>query len=135
MLPLSYPGRWRIAGVLLLIGVLVTAMMPAVFPWSGELEARWLQLSDKWLHGITFAFLAVWYSGQFAPRSYWWLAVGLLAFGALIEFCQSLVTYRTAETGDLVADMLGIVAGLILAVIGLGGWSLRAEDWMRKRFG
>lgn len=135
MLPLSYPGRWRIAGVLLLVGVLATAMMPAVFPWSGGFGAHWLQLSDKWLHGITFAFLAVWYSGQFARRSYWWLATGLLVFGTLIEFCQSLVTYRTAETGDLIADMLGIVVGLILAYIGLGGWSLRAEDWMQKRFG
>jgi len=110
-------------------------MMPAVFPWPEELGSQWLQLSDKWLHGITFAFLAVWYSGQFARRSYWWLALALLAFGALIEFCQSLVTYRTAETGDLIADMLGIGGGLILALIGLGGWSLRAEDWMQEKFG
>ncbi len=135
MLPLSYPGRWRIAGVLLLLVVLATAMMPAVFPWSGDIGPGWLQLSDKWLHGITFAFLAVWYSGQFARRSYWSLAVGLLLFGALIEFCQSLVTYRTAESGDLVADILGIAVGLTLAFVGLGGWSLRAEDWMHRKFG
>lgn len=135
MLPLSYPGRWRVAGLLLLIGVLGVAMMPALFPWSGDSGSQWLQLSDKWLHGITFAFLAVWYSGQFARRSYGWLAVALVAFGGLIEFCQSLVSYRTAETGDLVADILGVGSGLILALIGAGGWSLRAEDWMQKKFG
>ncbi len=135
MLPLSYPGRWRFAGLLLLIGVLGFAMMPALFPWSGDSGPRWLPLSDKWLHGITFAFLAVWYSGQFARRSYGWLAVALVAFGGLIEVCQSLVSYRTAETGDLIADILGVGCGLILALIGAGGWSLRAEDWMQKKFG
>ncbi|MGI9202573.1 MAG: VanZ family protein [Woeseiaceae bacterium] len=135
MLPLSYPGRWKIAGALLLLGVLAVAMMPALFPWPDKPGVRWLQLSDKWLHGITFAFLAVWYSGQFARRSYGWLAMALIAFGGLIEFCQSLVSYRTAETGDLIADVLGIGGGLIIAFIGAGGWSLRAEDWIQRKFG
>lgn len=135
MLPLSHPRRWKIAGLLLLVGVLVIAIMPAINPWPANYSPRWLNISDKWLHGITFAFLAVWYSGQLAKSAYLWLAAGLVAFGTFIEMCQALITYRTAETGDLIADILGIGAGLMLALIGLGGWSLRAEDWMRKYFG
>ena len=85
-------------------------------------------LSDKWLHGIMFASMVVWYSGQYARRSYWFLALGLLAFGLLIEFCQSLVSYRTADSGDLIADILGILVGLAIALVGLGGWSARVES-------
>ncbi len=134
MLSLQYQRRWTIAGVLLLIVVLAAAMAPELFPTSGT-GAPWLKLSDKWLHGITFAFLAVWYSGQFARQSYWMVGVGLLAFGLLIEFCQSLVTYRTAETGDLIADILGILAGLTVALVGLGGWSARVETWLQTKSG
>jgi VanZ family protein len=87
---------------------------------------------DKWMHGITFAALAIWFSGQYARRSYGWLAIGLLIFGALIEACQSMVTYRTAETADLVADLLGIVAGMMIALTGVGGWSLQVENWLQR---
>lgn len=92
-------------------------------------------LSDKWQHGITFASMVVWYSGQYARRSYWLLALGLLAFGLLIEFCQSLVSYRTAESGDLIADILGILVGLAIALVGLGGWSARVESWLQSKHG
>lgn len=132
MLPLSYPGRWKIAGAMLLICVLAVATAPAIWPWSGGHLTDWFQLSDKWLHGITFASLALWYSGQYARRSYGWLAFSLLMFGVMIEACQSMLTYRTAEVGDIFADGLGIAAGLSIALLGVGGWSLRAEGWLRK---
>ncbi|MDE0755438.1 MAG: VanZ family protein [Woeseiaceae bacterium] len=134
MLPLQYQRRWKIAGVLLLIAVLTVAMAPPLFPWPGT-GSPWLMLSDKWQHGITFASMVVWYSGQYARRSYWLLALGLLAFGLLIEFCQSLVSYRTAESGDLIADILGILVGLAIALVGLGGWSARVESWLQSKHG
>jgi VanZ family protein len=134
VLPLQYQRRWKIAGVLLLIAVLAVAMAPALFPWSGT-GSPWLMLSDKWLHGIMFASMVVWYSGQYARRSYWFLALGLLAFGLLIEFCQSLVSYRTADSGDLIADILGILVGLAIALVGLGGWSARVESWLQSKHG
>lgn len=134
MLPLQYQRRWKVAGVLVLIVVLAVAMVPALLPWLGT-GSPWLMLSDKWLHGITFASMAVWYSGQYARRSYWLLALGLLVFGLLIEFCQSLVTYRTAESGDLIGDILGILAGLAIALSGLGGWSVRVESWWQTKRG
>lgn len=131
MLPLHHPRRWRIAGILLLLAVLAAAMAPAILPWSGR-GSHWSLLSDKWLHGITFTILAVWFSGQYARRSYWLLGIGLLIFGALIELCQSFVIYRTAESADLMADTLGIAVGFGLALLGIGGWSLRLENWLQK---
>jgi hypothetical protein len=47
--------------------------------------------------------------------------------------CQRMVTYRSAEWFDLVADAAGIVVGLLLGLTGLGGWSLRVEAWFDKR--
>jgi VanZ family protein len=124
--------RWRIASIFLLATVLGLALAPEVWPWNKQFGSNW-HLSDKWMHGLTFAALAVWYSGQYARRDYWWFAFGLVIFGALIEACQSMVSYRTAETADLVADALGIGAGILIALTGVGGWSLKLESWLQNR--
>jgi VanZ family protein len=134
MLPLNYPRRWRIAGVLLLFLILALALAPDIWPWEDTDDSRW-NISDKWMHGLTFAGLALWYTGQYARRAYWLLTMGLLAFGGVIEVCQSMVSYRTAEWGDLVADTLGIAVGMSVALLVTGGWSLRIEQWLQRRFG
>lgn len=134
MLPLRFPRRWRIAGVLLLLCVLALALAPDIWPWTRGHGARWL-LNDKALHGLTFFALAAWYSGQYSRAAYPWLAAGLLFFGALIEVCQFMLAYRAAEWADLAADAAGIAAGMIVALLGLGGWSLKVEHWMQARFG
>ena len=131
MLPLSYPARWRFAGILILLLVLAFAMAPDIWPWEYRLGRRFL--SDKVLHGVTFALLAIWYTGQYARRAYWWVAALLLAFGILIELCQSLVTYRTAEWGDVWADSAGIAVGMMIALWLTGGWSLKVERWLANR--
>ncbi len=134
MLSLRYAGRWRAAGLMLLILVLAATLMPAVWFVSDRREfISWLTNIDKWLHGATFLFLAVWFSGQYERRAYWRIAIGLLLFGILIELCQRLVAYRTAELYDLAADVGGIVIGLAIAAVGVGGWSLRAEGWLAQR--
>lgn len=131
MLPLSYPHRWRLAGIFLLLAVLAVAMTPAFWPWLGVGGGG--LFVDKWMHGFTFAMLATWYAGQYDRRYYGWLVLGLLAFGGFIEICQSMVTYRTAEFADFVADALGVLAGMLIAFAGLGGWSLRVESWLMER--
>ena len=134
MLPLRYRGAWRVASAVLLLGVLAATLMPAVWLWPdrGRMLA-WFVHVDKWAHGITFVILAVWFAGQYRRADYWRIAVGLLLFGVLIEGCQRLVTYRSAEWFDIVADGAGILLGLVIAGAGLGGWSLRFEDWYRRR--
>lgn len=130
MLPLVYVGQWRIAGVFMLIGVLVLTLMPMVLM---DVRMRHLASYDKLAHCIAFLILAVWFSGQYSRRSYVKVAFGLLAFGALIEGCQYLTTYRSAEWLDLLADAVGIVLGMGIALAGAGGWSLRTERWLLAR--
>jgi VanZ family protein len=132
MLPLRYVTRWRVAGAILLFAVFLSTLVPAI--WFRSHEAfRLLIDSDKLAHGLVFAVLALWFSGQYAERAWWRIAAGLLAFGALIEVCQRMTSYRSAELLDFYADAAGIAIGLLLARAGVGGWSLRFERWLIAR--
>lgn len=134
MLPLAHARRWRIAGLVLLLMVLAAALIPAAWLWPDRMEfASWLNLYDKWTHFVTFAVLALWFSGQYRVDDYWRIAIGLLAFGLLIELCQRGVSHRTAEWFDVAADAAGIILGLVIATAGVGGWSQRVEAWLRRR--
>jgi VanZ family protein len=132
MLPLRFAARWRVASIILLVLVLISTLMPAVWFWPDkEGFVHWFVHVDKWLHGITFVVLAVWFAGQYRRESYWRIGFGLLFFGVLIEACQRLVTYRSADWLDVAADAAGITVGLAVAMAGLGGWSL----WVESRLG
>ncbi len=129
MLPLRFAGRWRTASFILLVFVLLGMLMPAVWIFPDKKSfMTWFVDVDKWLHGIIFLFLALWFSGQYQKRSYWRVGAGLIAFGVLIEACQRLVTYRSADWLDIVANTAGIAVGLLIAMAGLGGWSLWLEN-------
>ena len=125
---LRYARRWQLAGIFLLASVLVAALVPEL-PFH-ELTSPFI-LSDKVMHIAAFTFLAVWFSGQYERRSYWRIAVGLIAFGVFIELVQGTISYRTSEWMDLLGDAVGIALGLIIAVLGAGGWSM----WVEERLG
>ncbi len=132
MLPLRYSQRWRVAGILVLLAVFASTVVPAMGFWPSS-TANTLLAFDKWLHGLTFLFLTVWFTGQYARRAYWRVVVGLAAFGVFIEFCQRFLIYRTSDAADVAANLAGISVGLIIALAGLGGWSLRVEAWLMAR--
>ena len=127
MIELRYAWRWQLAGFLLLILVMIAAMVPKM-PFDNLVLQ--FNISDKVMHIVAFTFLAVWFSGQYEKRSYWRIAMGLIAFGVLIELVQGTVSYRRSEWLDLVGDASGIVIGLVIAFIGIGGWSRRVELWL-----
>lgn len=130
MLLLRYALRWQVVSAMLLLVVLASAVMPAIWLWPDRVRiVSWLDHIDKWAHLLTFAFLAVWFAGQYRRRSYWRIAAGLVGFGILIELCQRLVGYRSAEWLDIGADVIGVAIGLLIGLAGAGGWSQRFENW------
>lgn len=134
MLPLQYARRWQSASIFLLLAVLAATLLPAVWFWQDKIEIlNWIANIDKWLHGATFLVLSIWFAGQYRPLSYWRIAVGLLAFGLVIESCQRMVSYRTADWLDVAADAAGIIIGIAVATAGAGGWCLRVEGWILRR--
>lgn len=105
---------WRAVLALLLAVISWLALTPAPPPEAGLL---W----DKLNHFAAFASLAVAGFMGFQRR---WLAValGLLAYGGLIEVLQSFTPTRVGDWIDLLADGIGIGLGLALAAT-LAGWA------------
>jgi VanZ family protein len=129
MLPLRYALRWQTASAVLLLLVLTSALMPAIWFWPDRMRlGATLEDLDKWAHALAFALLAVWFAGQYRRAAYWRIAVGLVGFGVLIEICQRAVGYRSAEWLDIGADIAGVVIGLMIGLAGAGGWSQRFEN-------
>lgn len=128
MLQLRHARRWQAASLFLLFMVMLAALMPAVWFWDDKVRGlAWIQSIDKWAHAVTFFMLTIWFAGQYRVKSYWRIAIGLMAFGMVIEVCQRMVVYRTADWFDVGANAAGIVAGLIVAFAGVGGWCQHFE--------
>lgn len=72
--------------------------------------------NDKLKHLFAFGVLAV------GLLRYWQMAavptvISLLCFGVGIEIVQSFIPCRTASAWDVLADLAGILAGLVLVVV------------------
>lgn len=98
---------WRTTLALLLAVISWLALTPAPPPEAGLF---W----DKLNHFAAFASLAV--AGFMGFQRRWVpVALGLLAYGGLIEVLQSFTPTRVGEWVDLLADGIGIALGLGLA--------------------
>jgi VanZ family protein len=89
----------------LLLVVTVLSLVPAVPNVGG---------SDKLGHFLSYAFLSIAFSLIICKRkSLWWVLLGLILFGILMEYLQSLTEYRYADPEDALANSLGVVFGLL----------------------
>jgi VanZ family protein len=108
--PLRHRNAWLalwLCGVAVLV---VVCLLP-----SHDLPK--LRISDKLEHAAAFALLAASAVQLFERgRALVLVGCGLLALGIGIEFAQALfTTTRAMEAADVVADAVGIVAGLSIA--------------------
>jgi len=135
MLPLQHERLWRVLSVCILVVVLIGTMIPSIWIDSKVQALLWFENTDKWIHGITFLILSVWFTGLTARSAYLKVIVGLTLFGFVVELCQLFISYRTADWIDIAANTIGIIAGIAVALTGLGGWGLRVESWYSRRSG
>jgi len=101
---------WRITLCVLVVAVTWLALTPAP---PAPIDTGW----DKANHLLAFVALSASACLGFPGSRMRLLAVAaaLLAFGGLIELLQMALTSRSAEWGDLLADLAGIALGTLLA--------------------
>jgi VanZ family protein len=106
--------QWQVLLGLLAIVVCYLALVPTP---PQEASFGW----DKANHAL--AFLALTVSGTFgfrgARRNLLWVVLGIFGLGCAIELIQLFVPGRSCDWHDLVADTVGIVLGLGLALAAL----------------
>ena len=105
---LRWRARWLAGAWFALALVVVLSLVPSLgrAPFAGI---------DKLEHALAYGLLMAWF-GALQPRArHAWIALALLALGALVEAAQGATGYREADLRDLGADALGIAAGALLA--------------------
>ena len=80
--------------------------------------------SDKLGHLLAYATLSAWAVMLFATRRGWLLAaLALVALGIGLEFAQGALTdYRLRDPRDALANTLGVLLGLGVAMTRMQGW-------------
>lgn len=123
-LPLRYPRLWLVGGWLLIGLALLASLSPVQ-------ELPHVSGSDKMHHFIAYFAMTMWFAGIYPRSQYVWIGIAMFALGAVIEGAQGAMGWgREADLYDMIANTSGVVVALILASMGLGGWT----QWVEKRF-
>jgi len=127
MLALRHPRVWLVSGWILIVGAIIASLVPSHdLPSLGG-------ISDKTEHIVGYAALSLWFAGIYPRTRYPLIGVSLLVMGIVIEGVQGAMHVgRQADLTDVYANTIGIVCGLLLALVWLGGWAQRVEAWTRK---
>jgi VanZ family protein len=127
LLALRHPRLWLVSGwILVVLAVIASIIPPSDLPLMGG-------VSDKLEHVVAYSALALWFAGIYPKSRYPMIGVALLVMGIVVEGLQGAMNLgRDADMRDVYANTIGIVSGLLLALIWLGGWAQRVEAWTRK---
>ena len=124
---LRYANWWVAIAVAALGLVLLAALMPL------KSEPPWPPRWDKTLHGLSFMLLMIVCSGPCTKSARIPILVFLFLCGLMIELIQIPLPGRREEWGDLLADCIGLAAGLLVLRFVLGDWCLRLEQLLRRQ--
>ena len=106
------------------------AMVVCLMPMPPRLDP--ISFNDKVAHVAGHAALAVYFTGLVERRRWWKIFAFLLAFGIVVELAQHYMDVgRQADVRDVVGNLCGALAGLLLGYLGLWRW----PDWIAARLG
>lgn len=107
--PYHYFGVWRRAGWLIVAAIVVFSLTPQQ-PHIGQFE-----MNDKVGHALVYAIAMGWFAALYpALKQRARYALFFIALGIALEFLQGLTPYREFELLDMLADAIGVVAGVWL---------------------
>lgn len=118
---------WIVTIAIMVAVIIAASLAPSpLFPETG--------ISDKVGHYLAYLTLALLGSGIAAPERLWLSMLRCFLLGAALEIGQALVTsHRSAEWGDLLANVSGILTAWLIAGSGRAGWGIRAAAWLDRR--
>ena len=123
---LRYRQYWLILSIFIIFTISSLMLLPSHWFFSGDNHFD-SQIIDKIFHALVYFFLVIWFSGQYKISFTFFLVITL--YGALIELIQYFIPYRSAELMDIFSNQIGVIAGIIFSISGLGGWSKKFENY------
>ena len=124
---LSAQGKMRVWCRRLLAGAVCVITVGSIIPYgSGVSTVSIVSVGlDKILHVLAFACVMVLAFGAGRELTVWYgmrSVMYVLIFGAGIECVQYYIPYRTFNPVDIMANLFGIVFGVLLWIFGRKSW-------------
>lgn len=122
--PLRYRRLWLALGLIGIIAVLVVCLLPTVPgpKFSG---------ADKLEHLLTWFVVSAWFAALVERRAYLALAVAMVGLGIGIELTQHWMALgREGDWRDVVANSIGVGAGMMAAALSRESWLKWVEKWL-----
>ena len=123
---LRYREYWLTSSIFIMFTISSLMLFPSYWFFSGNDHID-SQTIDKIFHAFVYFCLVLWFSGQYKITFTFFLVITL--YGALIEFIQYFLPYRSAELMDIFSNQIGVIVGIIISVSGLCGWSKKFENY------
>jgi hypothetical protein len=116
---LNFARLWQAIGWAMVVTVTWLSLIPHV-SWEPPLIG-W----DKAQHCLAYGALMYWFGMAFGRRWRW--PVFLIALGAFLELLQGLGGSRVPDIHDILANSVGVAAGLLLSRSLFGSLLLRVD--------
>jgi VanZ family protein len=124
---LRFVRWWVMLGAMMVVVILLGSLLPHV-PTTGALD------NDKVNHLIGYLGLTAWFTALVQRSRYWVVIAALLVFGAGVEVAQATMNLgRSGDWRDMIANSVGIAAGLAIAMSSRESWLERVERWLGVR--
>lgn len=120
---MRYAALWYVIGALLLLAIIIGSLVPVP-----RIDAA---PNDKLVHFLIYFLLMAWF-GQLQSRR-WWLVLGFVSLGLLLELIQGQTRYRTFEWLDVIANSAGVLAAWAVVMTPLGQILNRIDQWLQAR--
>lgn len=126
MRPLQYFPLWTFVGAGALALLLYLCLEPAG-------QGSVFLIPDKLSHVLGFFALTVWFAALVERRLYLTVGLIMLVVGIVVELAQGVMALgRSAEFADVVADLIGVMFGLLISLASRESWLARIEKWLSR---
>lgn len=109
------PALFQVLWLLAMAATIVGELLPGNSAPMRLIAAT--HINDKTLHFTAYALLAFIPVFGFKLRRGLPLSLSMILLGVALEFAQRLVPSRSFEIADMVANALGVFAGIVLALV------------------